>query len=157
MKKTSVVKKAQMGASVSPKVDKGLKPGKFNPTKKAQKGTTAKKSGPPAAPTSMYKKWSPDRMIAGKDFGKIGSKGAYYYEESGRGKGGIRNADDLPSLDPKRTQGRVERDNEFNRSMVTPRKQLVTQSEYKRYAEGKKATAARNKAAAAAKYGPKKK
>lgn len=120
-----------------------------------KKTTSAKKSdppskkkvGPPTAPTSMYKKWNPDRMLAGKDFGKIGSKGAYYYEEGGRGMGGIRRSEDFPSLDPKKTQGQLERELEFNRMLTTPRRQLVTASEYKRYADAKKQSAARTQAA----------
>ena len=99
---------------------------KSSTIKKAQTGTAAKKSGPPAAPTT--RPWKPNAMVAGKDFGKKGSKGAYYYMEGTKmgGQGGLKNQKDMPSLDGKRTIREVERQNEFNRSLITPRKKLVT-------------------------------
>jgi hypothetical protein len=92
-----------------------------------KKTTSVKKSDPPK------KKFSPNAMLAGKNFGKIGAEKNYYYMEGvkGGGQGGIRNQKDMPSLDKKRTVGQVEKQNEFNKSLTTPRKQLVTQSKAK--------------------------
>jgi hypothetical protein len=96
--------------------------------------TPKKKSGPPK------KGFTPDRFIAGADYGKVNRKTKdYYYEEGGQGMGPLKRAKDMPSLDGKRTVGQVEKQGQFNRSLITPRKQLVTQAEYKKYAESKAA------------------
>jgi hypothetical protein len=89
------------------------------------------------------KGFNPNRVLAGKTFGKVLKPGqksdTYYYEEGGQGMGGLKRAKDMPSLDKKRTVGQVEKQNEFNMSLITPRKQLVTQAEYKKYAQSKAA------------------
>lgn len=106
-----------------------------------------KKAGPPAAPTTRA--WKPNAMVAGKDFGKKGSKGAYYYMEGTPmgGQGGLKNQKDMLSLDGKRTIREVERQNEFNRMLTDPRRPIVTPGMLERYADAKKQSAARTQAA----------
>jgi hypothetical protein len=105
-----------------------------------------KKAGPPTAPTT--RPWKPNAMIPGKDFGKKGSTGTYYYME---GQAPFRNQKDMPSLDGKRTIREVERQNEFNRMLTDPRRPIVTPGMLERYADAKKASAARAKSKIAAK------
>ena len=107
-----------------------------------------KKAGPPTAPTSKYTKYQVNSMIPGKNFGKPGNTGTYYYQEgvSMGGQGGLRNQKDMPSLDGKRTIREVDRQNEFNRMLTDPRRPIVTPGMLERYAEAKKASAARNQA-----------
>ena len=92
-------------------------------------------------------------MIPGKDFGKKGSTGTYYYMEGTRmgGQAGLKNQKDMPSLDGKRTIREVERQNEFNRMLTDPRRPIVTPGMLERYADSKKASAARAKSKIAAK------
>lgn len=106
-----------------------------------------KKVGPPTAPTT--RPWKPNAMITGKDFGKKGSTGTYYYMEGvrGGGQGGLKNQKDMLSLDGKRTIREVERQNEFNRMLTDPRRPIVTPGMLERYADAKKQSAARTQAA----------
>ena len=101
-----------------------------------KKTTAVKKSDPPK------KKYSPNAMIPGKDFGKAGSKGTYYYMEgvSGGGQGPLRNQKDMPSLDPKKTIRQLEKELEFQRSLlpgVSVQEKMRTA--HKRYAEAVRA------------------
>lgn len=93
---------------------------KTNKTMAIKKTTAVKKSDPPSKKKSgppTTQKFLPNAMIAGKDFGKIGNTGNYYYMEGGPGMGGIRKQKDMPSLDPKKTQGQQEREGEFRKSL----------------------------------------
>ena len=99
---------------------------KTNKTMAIKKTTAVKKSDPPSKKKSGTPTWNPDRMIPGKDFGKVGSKGAYYYMESGPGKAGLKNQKDMPSLDPKKTIGQLEKEIEFQRSLLYGSKNPLT-------------------------------
>jgi hypothetical protein len=91
-----------------------------------KKTTAVKKSDPPK------KKYSPNAMIPGKDFGKAGSKGTYYYMEGGPGMGGLRNQKDMPSLNPKKTIRQLEKDIEFQRSLLYGSKNPLTEKSIQR-------------------------
>jgi hypothetical protein len=70
---------------------------KTNKTMAIKKTTSVKKSDPPKkkpgqAP-SAPRKFAPDRMLTGKDFGKIGRTDKdYFYQEGGEGMGGIKSS-----------------------------------------------------------------
>ncbi len=99
---------------------------KTNKTMAIKKTTSVKKIDPPK------KKYSPDSMIAGKTFGKVLKPGqksdSYTYMENtrGGGQGGIRNKKDMPSLDPKKTIGKLEKEIEFQRSLLYGSKNPIT-------------------------------
>ena len=106
-----------------------------------KKTTSAKKSDPPSK--KNYKPWNPDSMLTGKDFGK-GGKSTYYYMEGGPGGGPIKRQKDMPSLDPKKTIGQVEKEAKRQASMY---KGLDIPTMYKSYVESQKAKSNANNAA----------
>jgi hypothetical protein len=86
-----------------------------------KKTTAVKKSDPPK------KRFTPDRFIAGADYGKVNRKTKdYYYEEGGQGMGPLKRAKDMPSLDPKKTIGQLEKEIEFQRSLLYGSKNPIT-------------------------------